>query len=600
MNSLLQTGLGVRMPMTPEKRFLIKYPARWHHFGVFLALCLLVVVQIVTYANYLFATKGIDTFVYSGFIASLPHHLQNFPNTYYGARLPWILPGYLLVRIFGTFLGLMLLNILFSAALGLSAYLWFYFLFGFRYGLLFGVVMICIPEVAYQATNHYVSLACSTYTLASLASIEASIQSSRTRFQRSCLLCFAGATIACAIMTNLVLLLFAPALISYYSVRSRGAPIREVLADVGRALTGFVAATLIYCLAYLRLTGTFNIFAPALRYLKERADVNPWCPVGSEWIPHAMWLILPALAALAAILFLFKRSATWRMRSKYLALATASLIAIASFICMQLLGTPLLSLSYYSCLLLPFCLGMLIALIGNISSLEECRLGMLLGALIAGSTVGVLLISSIFRELVLADGSISVTICSLAAGLILLAFWRPIRVSALVLLLLVTQSAFVRPNGDGRYYLDVPVLSKEIPEHIYDFKPLFCAPAELFSEYVRAHNYIYNDTRFRAPCFLIEDQPNDPYLTQMGLSVLSSYLYMYSMLNFSEAYAASSKSLLETRRYLAVLGNSAAWRDQQFQRARELVPGINFVFDSEIALHYKDRVLSLALYKISP
>jgi hypothetical protein len=86
----------------------------------------------------------------------------------------------------------------------------------------------------------------------------------------------------------------------------------------------------------------------------------------------------------------------------------------------------------------------------------------------------------------------------------------------------------------------------------------------------------------------------------MGISVISSYLYMYSMLNFSEAYASSNKNLLETRRYLAVLGNSAAWRDQQFQRAQELVPGINFVFDSETALHYKGRVLSLALYKISP
>jgi hypothetical protein len=600
MNWLLQIGLGVPMPKMPEKRLFFIFQARRHHFAVFFALPSLVVVQIVTYANYLFATGGIDTFVYSGFIASLPHHLQNFPNTYYGARLPWILPGYLLTRTFGTFLGLMLLNTLFSLALGFCAYLWFFFLFGFRYGLLLAVVMICIPEVAYQATWHYVSLACSTYTLASLAGIEASVQSSRTRFQRSCLLCLAGASLACAIMTNLVLVLFVPALISYYYVRSRGTSIREMLADVGGALAGFVAATLIYCLAYLRLTGTFNIFAPALRYLKEKADVNPWCPVGFEWIPHAMWLILPALAIVVAIIFLSKRTATWRERSKYLALATASLIAIGSFICLQLMGTPLLSLSYYSCMLLPFCLGTLIALIADISSLEKCSLWMLLGALIGASTVGVLLMSYVFRQLVLADGSMSVTICSLATGLILLAFWRPIRVTALVLLLLVTQSAFVRPNGDGRYFLDVPSVLKEVPQHLFHFNPVFSAPAEFFSEYVRAHNYIYDATQFRAPCFLIEDQPSDPYLAQMGISVLSSYLYMNSMLNFSEAYASYSKILLKTRRYLAVLGNSTAWRDQEFQRARELVPGIKFVFDSGTAFHYKDRVLSLGLYKISP
>jgi hypothetical protein len=141
-----------------------------------------------------------------------------------------------------------------------------------------------------------------------------------------------------------------------------------VLADVGGTLAGFLATISIYCVAYFKLTGFFNIFGPALRYIKEKPEVNPWCPVGFDWIRHAVWLILPALATLVAIRFLFQRTGDWRDRSKYLALATASLIAIASFIWMQLLGNPVLNLSYYSCLLLPFCLGTLVALIGNISS----------------------------------------------------------------------------------------------------------------------------------------------------------------------------------------------------------------------------------------
>jgi hypothetical protein len=193
----------------------------------------------------------------------------------------------------------------------------------------------------------------------------------------------------------------------------------------------------------------------------------------------------------------------------------------------------------------------------------------------------------------------SATIWSLAAGFTLLAFWAPIRAGALVLLLLVPQSAFVRPNGDGRYYLDVPCVMKSVPEHLFRFGPAYCSPAEFFSEYVRAHNYIYNTTRFKVPCFLVESEPDDGALNQMGISVLSSYLYMNSMLDFTESRASYCKSLLETRRYLAVIGNSAAWRDQQFQRLRELVPGINFAFDSETLLHYKDSALSLTLYKIN-
>jgi hypothetical protein len=569
------------------------YQVRQYHFGVFLALCFLVAVQIVTYANYLFATLGVDTFIYSGFLASLPQHLQNFPNTYYGARLPWILPGYLLTRIFGTFLGLVLLNILFSLALGLFAYLWFYFLFGFRYGLLLGVLMICIPEVAYQATWNYVSLPCSTYTLASLAFTEASLQSSKTRFQRSCLLCLAGGAIACAIMTNLVIVLFLPALAAYYFVRSRGISIQEVVADVGGAFAGILGTTLIYCLIYFKLTGAFNIFGPALRYINGKGDVNPWCPVGFGWIQHSLWLVLPTVAAFVAITFLFKRSVAWSERSKYLALSLANLIAVASFIWMQVLGTPLLSLSYYSCMLLPFCLGTLIALMGNIISLETCNRGMLFGALIAASPAGVLFISWIFREFFSASGSLSATICSLTAALTLLALWKQVRASVFVLVLLVPQSAFVRPNGDGRYYLNV------VSGLAFTFNPAYCAPAQFFSEYVRAHKYIYNTTRFLAPCFLVENEPGDPMLDQLGIAVLSSYLYASSMIDFARLGASYCKHLLETKRYLAVLGNSAAWRDQQFQRFQDLVPGIHFAFDSATVLHYKDRVLSLALYKIN-
>jgi hypothetical protein len=218
------------------------------------------------------------------------------------------------------------------------------------------------------------------------------------------LLCLAGTAIASAIMTNFVIVLFLPALAAYYFVRSRGTSIQELLTDVAGTLAGILGTTLIYCLAYFKLTGFFNIFGPALRYIKGQPNVNPWCPVGFEWIEHALWLVLPAVAAFVAVIFLFKRRAAWSERSKYLALAAANLIAVASFTCMQLLGTPFLSLSYYSCMLLPFCLGTLIALIGNIISLETCNRGMLFGALIAASPAGVLFISWIFREFFSASG----------------------------------------------------------------------------------------------------------------------------------------------------------------------------------------------------
>jgi hypothetical protein len=312
-----------------------------------------------------------------------------------------------------------------------------------------------------------------------------------------------------------------------------------------------------------------------------------------------VWLILPALAALVAIGFLFQRSANWSERSKYLGLASATLFAIASFVCVHFIGTPLLNLSYYTCMLLPFCLGTLTALIGKIGSLQTCNRGMLLGALVAASPLGVLFVSYLFRDLFSINRSMPATLWPIAAVLTIVSFWRPVRATALVLLLLVPESAFVLPNRDGRYILGVPSLFKDVPRRLFTFNSVNMAPAEFFSEYLRAHNYIYNSTGFKAPCFLVESQPNDSNLLYLSTAVLSSYLYGYSMLDFTESRASYNQSLLETRSYLAVIGNDTVWRDQQFQRIRALEPGINIAFDSETILHYKDSAVTLALYKIS-
>lgn len=51
--------------------------------------------------SWVFTRPGawIDPFVYTGFFHNLTQHLQVFSGTYYGTRLPWILPGYLLNRL---------------------------------------------------------------------------------------------------------------------------------------------------------------------------------------------------------------------------------------------------------------------------------------------------------------------------------------------------------------------------------------------------------------------------------------------------------------------------------------------------------------------
>jgi hypothetical protein len=126
-------------------------------------------------------------------------------------------------------------------------------------------------------------------------------------------------------MTNLAVVLLLPALMCYHFVRTRGASIREIIADVVGALAGTLAAIFFYCVVYSKLAGSFNIFGPPLQYAAYQPHPNPFCPAGVVWIKHAVWLILPALAALVAIGFLFQKNADSQERSKYRALASATL-----------------------------------------------------------------------------------------------------------------------------------------------------------------------------------------------------------------------------------------------------------------------------------
>src|SRR5262249_52954355 len=42
----------------------------------------------------------LDPWIYTGFFLNLRHHLHLFPGTYYGSRLGWVIPGYVVHHAF--------------------------------------------------------------------------------------------------------------------------------------------------------------------------------------------------------------------------------------------------------------------------------------------------------------------------------------------------------------------------------------------------------------------------------------------------------------------------------------------------------------------
>src|SRR5476649_2493873 len=74
----------------------------WFH-----AACLVVTPWLELLINRnLFITPGgngyLDPWFYTGFFLSLPEFLTRFAGTYYGARISWLVPGYLAHRVFSS------------------------------------------------------------------------------------------------------------------------------------------------------------------------------------------------------------------------------------------------------------------------------------------------------------------------------------------------------------------------------------------------------------------------------------------------------------------------------------------------------------------
>jgi len=90
-------------------------------------------------------TGSIDPWVYFGYFRNLGHHLWTFAGTYYGTRLPQIIPGYLCNRLFPPLAAEYVLHLTFYYIAVISLYLILKQCFNSRVALLTSILMGCYP-----------------------------------------------------------------------------------------------------------------------------------------------------------------------------------------------------------------------------------------------------------------------------------------------------------------------------------------------------------------------------------------------------------------------------------------------------------------------
>jgi hypothetical protein len=310
-------------------------------------------------SNVFFAVPGtIDPWVYHGFFRHLGEFKSFlFPNTYYGSRMSWIVPGYLVNLIFPPLAAnyILHLGVYYTGAISL-----YYVLKSFytRPTALLGVIAFtCDPYLWGAMGWDYVDgIGIAFYLLAFAIVTHAGTTGRHSRVG----LTLAGATYAALIYTNTVWLLSAPMFLLFYLFLRRPGDMFGITKAAIHFGTWFAiggaALTVALGVINYRIDGQFWFYLPSISYTLQNANKpQPWHAANYSWVGTAHWLVYPAIMllvasfSLVASLFKGKRDTprtTWFFRLHFL-------FFVVVFVLLELKGLYLLEWGFYASYLIP-------------------------------------------------------------------------------------------------------------------------------------------------------------------------------------------------------------------------------------------------------
>lgn len=305
-------------------------------------------------SNWIFSPpQSIDPWVYHGFFRNLQEYKTAlFPGTYYGSRLSWILPGYLLYK----FLPPLAANYLLHLGLWYTAVFALYYTLkstaSRQVGLVTAVFLGSYIHFLYPVGSDYVDGPANVYFLVCFAFLTAAARQERNRL----MLMLAGASYAAVVYANLFTIIFAPVVTLYFALlahRSFGRmTIRRALVSLAWLFLGSAALTVLFGCVNFAIEGSFQFYMPSIYYvLGHVGQPNPWKLAVAQWIIQAEWLVLPLVVAVSALIALANR----RFRGSLAGPAAVSAFLVAFFLMIfcEWRGIPVLQYSYYASYLIP-------------------------------------------------------------------------------------------------------------------------------------------------------------------------------------------------------------------------------------------------------
>ncbi|HLG97933.1 MAG TPA: hypothetical protein VKX49_16585 [Bryobacteraceae bacterium] len=297
-----------------------------------------------------------DSWFYLGYF----HNLVNFkralyPDFYYGSRLSWILPGYLIHWLFRPLIANIILHLAAHVAASVSLFRILVSSTGPRAAFLTTLFYSVNPWVWTASGWDYPAGGAIAYLLLGIACLTSATETSHYRSR----LIFAGAFLAASMFAQLFMGIFLAMGVLYYVgiAWARKYPLRTILPHAAASLTvGALAATVPLCLINgLLIDGNFWFWSPSFKTAGRVIQNYTW--VESIWARGRLtpWLWFFLLAAALGLLSLFRWSDAVRRRDLSRLLTSLTFVLLFAFMAvMQALGFTWLGHSYYACYLFPF------------------------------------------------------------------------------------------------------------------------------------------------------------------------------------------------------------------------------------------------------
>jgi hypothetical protein len=297
----------------------------------------------------------IDPWVYYGYFWDYPLYTTHlFADTYYGTRLPWILPGYVTVHLFPPMIGtfVFVLGVFYTAVY--SFYFFITLLFNRHVGLFAALLLASDFYFLRPIAWYYVDGGVVLYLILTLLFLVMT-----HRYVNRWFPFLAAWACTSMVLCHFMSIVLLPGLLVYFGYSMLAAPQwnGRVGSGVRRVLMGSFSCGMFFGLINFAVARRLLFFMPQVRVLFFTHSIvtNYKLPV-MVWLPRAKWDIIPGVAILIGVTAALMQ---FRRRDKLRGIhAVAVFAALGTFLMLLLAeqaGLFYYQISYYTSFLVPLC-----------------------------------------------------------------------------------------------------------------------------------------------------------------------------------------------------------------------------------------------------